>query len=381
MMKTTRFRPIAPRPQEGANATKDKPSATAPAKATSSVKVETKKVETLTKAPAQQVKPEVPIHQGEISLDPMNFCYPELKPGSSDFDTSSGMSSAYFGGFNSYYGGGYSNVSPRMHYIGQNMGGNGNPGSGSHAGASGRMGRPGGPIAFDGQQSFNSVGGYGGPMNNSMVQFPPSLKSNAAENNNANKTNNNLSMKLDLDEDSVAKAFGDEYESSKDRTRESDGSVDANESSEPTSRASEQPRQSDKAVQNNTNNKSNSDLAIKKEEGVEMPSHQGGGVNSDADTVQTQAPVDCRLAACGSVVRNLSHKGFVNCIAKGSTNPLFHIEKRLACSFISEFLENENIMENFKDSQKIRDALQELDSFASEEVELNKQPALKKQKV
>merc|ERR1719221_2474859 len=112
-----------------------------------------------------------------------------------------------------------------------------------------------------------------------------------------------------------------------------------------------------------------------------MPSHQGGGVNSDADTVQTQAPVDCRLAASGSVVRNLSHKGFVNCIAKGSTNPLFHIEKRLACSFISEFLENENIMENFKDSQKIRDALQELDSFASEEVELNKQPAMKKQKV
>ena len=49
MIKTTRFRPIAPRPQEGANATKDKPSATAPAKATSSVKVEAKKAETLAK--------------------------------------------------------------------------------------------------------------------------------------------------------------------------------------------------------------------------------------------------------------------------------------------------------------------------------------------
>ena len=49
MIKTTRFRPIAPRPQEGANASKDKPSSAAPAKSTSNLKVETKKVETLTK--------------------------------------------------------------------------------------------------------------------------------------------------------------------------------------------------------------------------------------------------------------------------------------------------------------------------------------------
>ena len=48
MMKTTRFRPIAPRPQEGVNATKEKLSSTL-AKTTPSVKADTKKVEPLAK--------------------------------------------------------------------------------------------------------------------------------------------------------------------------------------------------------------------------------------------------------------------------------------------------------------------------------------------
>jgi len=376
MIKTTRFRPIAPRPQEGANASKDKPSSAAPAKSTSNLKVETKKVETLTKVPAP--KTEVPIQPGDISLDPKNFCYPELRPATSDFDTSSGMSSAYFGGYNSYYGG-YSGAShPRMQYVGNSCHLGGGP-CGSQACCNGgvgggRLGRP-GPMPYDGQ-SFNSAGGYGGGPLNSMVQLPRKdhlLNNNDTTTNannaptNANTNNNNLSMKLDLDEDSVAKAFGDEYESSKERTRESDGSVDAHESSEPTSRAAEQPKA------NNTNDLSHKEEELLKKENV------GGNASDAENTVQTQA-VDCRLAASGSVVRNLSHKGFVNCIAKGSTNPLFHIEKRLACSFISEFLENESIMENFKDKQKIKDALQELDSFTSEEMDFKQQP-LKKQKV
>merc|ERR1711937_595353 len=102
------------------------------------------------------------------------------------------------------------------------------------------------------------------------------------------------------------------------------------------------------------------------------------GSGSDVDTTNTN--MDHRLAASGYVVKNLSHKGFVNCIAKGSTNPLFHIEKRLACSFITEFLENEDVLESFKEKQKIKDALQELESFSASEMDFKQQP-LKKQKV
>jgi len=347
MMKTTRFRPIAPRPQEGVNATKEKLSSTL-AKTTPSVKADTKKVEPLAKLPVQKSveKEAVAAGEAEISLDPKNFCYPDLKQATSDFETSSGMT-GFYSGYNGYY----YNSCNRMQYVGNHCHMShcqAGPGCCNTSGMSGY----GGQLGYNGQ-SYSS--GYP-PMNSSMaMQLPRKDQLMSTDPNNTNC--NNLTMKLDLDEDSVAKAFGDEYESSKERIRESDGSVDGNDSA-PTSRQQE---------------KAGKDTSCKK---------QDAGSGSDVDTTNTN--MDHRLAASGSVVKNLSHKGFVNCIAKGSTNPLFHIEKRLACSFITEFLENEDVLESFKEKQKIKDALQELESFsASEEIELKEQqqPLQKKQKV
>mmetsp|Transcript_2474 Transcript_2474/g.7594 ORF Transcript_2474/g.7594 Transcript_2474/m.7594 type:complete len:300 (-) Transcript_2474:53-952(-) len=299
MLKTTRFRPIAPRPQEGVNASKEKLSTTiASVTPTQKTVVETKKAPTLSKAPhKQQQQPtknnDVVIQaESEISLDPKNFCYPDLKSACSDFETSSAMSSGLFGGYNyNYY-----NNSCYQGYAAQNAC------HIQHCGASAGThcnqqlpwnsgGQQQGPNCYNRPSSFNSM--------SSVVDIQRKEKlMNGSDNNNS------LAMKLDLDEDSVAKAFGEN------RGGESDGSVDGGNDSAPSD----------------------------EEDKTKSPDKSRG-----------------RITKAGSRV---GFNGFVNCIAKGSTNPLFHIDKQLACDFIKEFLDqNEDLdlmkMGNSNKKQKI----------------------------
>ena len=125
-------------------------------------------------------------------------------------------------------------------------------------------------------------------------------------------------MKLDLDQDSVAKAFGDDGNAANNNGgkgkrkvhSESDGSADTAE------------KRSD-----------------------------SGSENDEANAAAVNRPASRNMMLC----RNPSVKGsssFLNCIATGSTNPLFHIERRLACSFISEYLKKDpeaaHLVEDFE---------------------------------
>ena len=153
MIKTTRFRPIAPRPQEGApppskpssapssaaapsttapNAQKADPATTTTttAAATTANAAAMARTNKLAAAAAAEKKPGAafalkmdksgaqhrhlapakPSAAGDdISLDPKNFCYADLRSTMSEYDTSS-MSTGFYGGYYGGYGGYGGNV-------------------------------------------------------------------------------------------------------------------------------------------------------------------------------------------------------------------------------------------------------------------------------
>jgi len=360
MIKTTRFRPIAPRPQEGVpSVSKEKLAAAAttlapapasapvPAPPTKTVvpdavakkqKPDVAKLEQ--KLDHQHVKPDVVIgaqaaakahhllmmrggETNEISLDPKNFCYADLKS-MSDYETSS-VSTGFYGGYGGggYYGG-YGGPQSHLQYAGVGMAHTQHRSSGAVAGCCGAgglhwAGGCGPSLAYAGGQAYGCQSQRGGgcsagypvsaPGGGAAVQFarseqqtPSSAEAAAA------------GVKLDLDQDSVAKAFGDDLETNKKRNSESDGSVDTSSGRE------------EKAT---------------KEKGEKRKSDSGSGSENET----TMAPMaKHRMATSGST-------SFLSCIANGSTNPLFHIEKRLACSFITEYLEKDadaiHIIERF----------------------------------
>uniref|UniRef100_A0A7S2YX58 Uncharacterized protein n=1 Tax=Chloropicon laureae TaxID=464258 RepID=A0A7S2YX58_9CHLO len=259
-----RFRPIAPRPrpQAGEEQPKAKVAKVEP-KA-----VEAKKPETLAKQAPVDKQPQVVTKQAavvgrdaDISLDPKNFVYPDLKPAVSG---DSAMSSGQF--YNHYYNGMYYNASAHM---------------------------PMQPMYYG--QSLNS-------------QYTP-----------GNTVDNAIGMKLDLDQDSVAKAFDKQEE----RGRESSVEESAPTSARPAG-AENATAATKVPANNNANNAANA-------------------ANGDAAAAANATNEDgCGMATSGSRTK-LKISSFQNCISNGSTNPLFHIEKGLACNFIRDFLSKHNI--------------------------------------
>jgi len=387
MMKTTRFRPIAPRPQEGvgnnASSAKDKltvgatmPPAVAPSGKSAGALVDgTKKSAASDKAgPNSLLK--VKVEHGkaetaaayaagaqvdsEISLDPKNFCYAELKP-LSDFETSS-MSTGFYGSYGAGYYGGY-NPCQQFQYAGagapQCSSGvaccsqgpqamrhqwNASPSSMCYpnqagAGAGGQ------------QQSFGSAGTYA--LAQGYQQQPQPQKSQAAAAAAAaaakeTKDAANNGVKLDLDQDSVANAFGEKDASAGDgkqqqqqqhdkrkEANESDGSVDAL----PDSPTANNNATDSEAGAGGVLGKRHASSRIRSAAAAEVNESTKAAEGSDNDTVATHAEVapgpPARMPTSGSIA------SLHRCISSQTTNPLFFIEKRLACSFISEYLQKE----------------------------------------
>ncbi|QDZ23024.1 hypothetical protein HOP50_09g55680 [Chloropicon primus] len=318
-MKTTRFRPIAPRPQEGVPTTTATTAATMKAIATAKAAPTPNTPHTRAAPSSTPVDPKCPGIQQEkvgqccsvstskqqptttttattpnanitnitnittpaanattndISLDPKNFCYADLKS-LSDFETTtSSVSTGFYGGYSTGYYGGFNHI---QYAPGSNM--------------SDHPFQPPASMGFGGPSMYYNSSNDGNSGNPKKEQQQQQAAADG--------------VKLDLDEDSVAKAFGDDGDASKKRksSSESDGSVDTT--------SNQGKKQAD------------------------------GGSGSDNET---NAPGPRMMVASGSIVKNLSGKGsnsFLNCIEKGSTNPLFHIDKRLACSFISEYLDKD----------------------------------------
>merc|ERR1711879_508495 len=70
----------------------------------------------------------------------------------------------------------------------------------------------------------------------------------------------------------------------------------------------------------------------------EVKVENGSGSDADANTYDRFRT--CRSQTNVADKSVFSHQGFVPCITRKSTNPLFQIEKGLACSFVSEFLKD-----------------------------------------
>ena len=342
MIKTTRFRPIAPRPQEGApppskpssapssaaapsttapNAQKADPATTTTttAAATTANAAAMARTNKLAAAAAAEKKPGAafalkmdksgaqhrhlapakPSAAGDdISLDPKNFCYADLRSTMSEYDTSS-MSTGFYGGYYGGYGGYGGNVYGQYAQQGR---------------ASPSANSWGSNICYAGQGMYPTSAGYPasagqGGQPPSAIQFPQQQQQQPQDKEG---------VKLDLDQDSVAKAFGDDGNAANNNGgkgkrkvhSESDGSADTAE------------KRSD-----------------------------SGSENDEANAAAVNRPASRNMMLC----RNPSVKGsssFLNCIATGSTNPLFHIERRLACSFISEYLKKDpeaaHLVEDFE---------------------------------
>ena len=130
--------------------------------------------------------------------------------------------------------------------------------------------------------------------------------------------NNAMAMKLDLDEDSVAKAFDKQEERGRESSVEESG---------PTS------------VRPAADNKDAAE-AIAKDATANATTNTANTGNANANSADEGGSGG--MATSGSRTK-LKISSFQNCISNGSTNPLFHIEKDLACNFIRDFLIKHNI--------------------------------------
>mmetsp|Transcript_2698 Transcript_2698/g.6463 ORF Transcript_2698/g.6463 Transcript_2698/m.6463 type:complete len:374 (+) Transcript_2698:552-1673(+) len=327
----TRFRPIAPKPQEGVTNKNSKEKGSAlPNVPSVAVKADAKAAQSAAKKHASDKRSQQQTASNsqastEMSLDPKDFCYPELqgpphapfgdaglgpgmRPGSPFLASPCAHCNGC--GFGAPYpqgaGSGYPNT---IQYVGDVFDNNGNAANNN---SSGKGGNPCAGASLRGMctQDHHS-NSMGGSAANVMSLF--------------NSVSTTSTMKLDLDEGSVAKAFGDEIKSNRDRrshkrSRESGDEL-------------QQSVGTNEVVPKDVASGSEADtIALHQDRAVceraSLNSHPGISEQCKAAEKQTKSSTSslCRQG------------GFGSCIVKGSTNPLFQMDDRLACSFIAEFL-------------------------------------------
>lgn len=423
----SRYRPIAPRPQEGvppphhlgkqaqagpppqqqqqhragAKKRKDVPGGAASNKKQQggSMKAPTHKGAASKGANAKKAKggdgkaggrhaPKDPLHSvgpfvdgGEISLDPKDFCYADLKSMQSEFDTAGAGAGAGF-----FQPVGFQPVDCAPSLPPTSSAGTTIQFVGKHAANpppmgvfdQGRRGNAGctSSLPWPSQPASPSLGFVGGgrpslpPLPSPMMSsFPfgnnlPDQSCGGGFNLNAPQLSaGGTTMKLDLDEDSVAKAMASSEDGTEGKVyttpaaaaaaaaRESGASAGTDEASEPSnSGCAELPFPK---THNNTRaniaggSGSGSECEVKGLGRPEAANRSRTRIQDDPTLLtHTHTPAHANGNANATTANNngFPYMSFGSCIAKGSTNPLFQMERRLACSFIAEFLDDEDFL-------------------------------------